>query len=170
MTALDSRLNAFRSDLADERLRGRVEARFFVGSRPAKVGVAVADLRRKPDLDASVETQLLFGDAVQVFEEGAFWSWVQAVRDGYVGYVPTTALRQPAGPATHVVAVPRSFTYPGPELRSPATGCLSLGMRGSGDRLRGSARQPLCRARERRGDDGRARQRPSARTTRITWR
>ncbi len=126
MTELDRRLNAFRDDLADEQLRGRVTAQRFAAGEPASIAVAVADVHSRPDSAAAIDTQLLRGDAVTVFERGPAWSWVQAARDSYVGYVPAAALAAPAPAATHVVCVQRSFTYPEPELKTPVTGCLSL--------------------------------------------
>lgn len=129
MTPPDRRLNAYRPDLADAALRGRVEAERYVAGRPAAIVVPVADLRARPSPDAGLDTQLLHGEEVLVFEEREGWAWVQAVRDGYVGHVADTALGQPGIAATHVVAVPRSFVYPGPDLKLPATGAHSLGAR-----------------------------------------
>jgi len=127
LTVHDARLHAFRTDLADARLKGEVSAERFVSGRPARIAVPVADVRREPRPDAGVDTQLLLGDDVLVFEEAEGWAWVQAVRDGYVGYVADTALKAPGGAPTHVVSVPRTFVYPGPDLRFPRTADLSMG-------------------------------------------
>ena len=122
MTARDARLHAFRSDLADARLKGEVSADRFV-DRPSGAHLCRPwpISRKAPRPDAGVNTQLLFGDDVRVFEEADGWAWVQAERDGYVGYVAATMLgaREPA--PTHIVAAPRSFLYPGPDLRFPIT-------------------------------------------------
>jgi cell wall-associated NlpC family hydrolase len=127
MTALDRRLHAFRPDLADARLEGQVEARRYVAGRLASVAAYVADMRRQPRPDAGLDTQLLFGDEVEIFDEAEGWTWVQSRRDGYVGYVADTAIGAPAGLPTHVVAVPRTFLYPGPDMKLPRVGALSLG-------------------------------------------
>lgn len=127
MTAHDRRLHAFRPDLADIRLKGEVEAERFVAGRPARIAISVADLRAAPRPDSGMNTQLLHGDEVLVFEDREGWFWIQAKRDGYVGYVVDTAIGEPGLPPTHVVAVPRTFVYPGPDLRFPRTGELSLG-------------------------------------------
>ncbi|TIV09760.1 MAG: NlpC/P60 family protein, partial [Mesorhizobium sp.] len=127
MTARDARLHAFRSDLADARLKGEVAADRFVAGRPARISAAVADIRNEPRPDAGVNTQLLFGDDVLVFEDAEGWAWIQAERDGYVGYVADTALGGRDHAPTHVVSVPRTFLYPGPDLRIPLSGQLSMG-------------------------------------------
>src|SRR6187551_2149963 len=92
MSARDARLHAFRSDLADARLKGEVAADRFVAGRSARITAPVADMRKAPRPDAGVNTQLLFGDDVLVFEVTEGWAWVQAERDGYVGYVADTML------------------------------------------------------------------------------
>lgn len=127
LTAQDTRLNAFRSDLADARLKGVVEAERFAAGRPARITVGVANVRKAPAKDAGVNTQFLFGDDVQVFEDKDGFAWVQGERDGYVGYVASTALGPRASAPTHVVSVPRTFLYPGPDLRFPPSGQLSMG-------------------------------------------
>ena len=127
MTARDARLHAFRSDLADARLKGEVSADRFVTGRPARIAASVADIRKAPRPDAGVNTQLLFGDEVLVFEEAEGWAWVQAERDGYVGYVGATMLGAREHAPTHIVSAPRTFLYPGPDLRFPISGQLSMG-------------------------------------------
>ena len=55
----------------------------------------VADSAQAPRPDAGLNTQLLLGDDVRVFEEAEGWAWVQAERDGYVGYVADAVLGEP---------------------------------------------------------------------------
>ncbi|UCI07490.1 NlpC/P60 family protein [Mesorhizobium sp. B1-1-8] len=127
MTARDARLHAFRSDLADARLEGEVAADRFVAGRPARITASVADLRKAPRPDAGIHTQALFGDDVLVFEDAEGWAWVQAEHDGYVGYVADNVVGPREHAPTHVVSVPRTFLYPGPDLRFPISGQLSMG-------------------------------------------
>jgi cell wall-associated NlpC family hydrolase len=127
MSALDKRLNAFREDLADERLKGQVDAGRFVAGRRAVVAVPVVDMLAAPDAGAGLNTQLLLGDGVLVFEEGPEWAWVQAIRDNYVGYVTRPAIESAGARLTHVVSVPRTFLYSGADLKLPRKACLSVG-------------------------------------------
>ncbi|MER8573891.1 NlpC/P60 family protein [Mesorhizobium sp. M1338] len=127
MTARDARLHAFRSDLADARLKGEVAADRFVAGRPARITASVADIRKAPRPDAGVNTQALFGDDVLVFEVTEGWAWIQGERDGYVGYVADTMLGGRDHAPTHIVSAPRTFLYPGPDLRFPISGQLSIG-------------------------------------------
>lgn len=125
---LDRRLNAFRSDLADIALKGQVQAERFVASEPAMVTRPVVALRPKPDLNVGIDTELLMGEEVHVFERNRGWAWVQAVDDDYVGYLPEEALGLVVA-TTHVVTVPRTFVYSGPDLRFPTRMALSMGSR-----------------------------------------
>lgn len=127
MTILDRRLNAFRPDLADKGLEGRVDAQRFVTGRPARVAAPVLDLKSARRPDAGLDTQLLMGEDVLVFEDAEGFAWVQAARDGYVGYVPSAGLAERLAEPTHVVSVPRTFIYREPDMKKTATACLSLG-------------------------------------------
>jgi cell wall-associated NlpC family hydrolase len=123
---LDRRLHAFRPDLADTRLEGQVEATRFVTGEPARIAVPVCALRPSPDLAKGIDTELLLGEAVRVFERANGWAWVQADTDGYTGYLPETALGQLEA-ATHRITAPRTFLYPEAELRKPPVTALSMG-------------------------------------------
>jgi cell wall-associated NlpC family hydrolase len=72
---------------------------------------------------------VLFGEAVQVLDRANGWAWVKSGFDGYVGYIEETALSSDAAAPTHIVAVPRTFAYSGPDLRTPAALALSIGSR-----------------------------------------
>lgn len=125
---LDRRLNIFRPDLAAETLKGMVEAERFVSGTPAQVVAPVIGLRPSPDLAVGIDTELLMGETVQVFELANGWAWVQADADAYAGYAPESAIGDVVA-ATHRIVVPRSFLYPSAELRKPPVAALSMGSR-----------------------------------------
>jgi cell wall-associated NlpC family hydrolase len=122
----DRRITPFRPDLADEKLRGQVEAERFATGTPMRVAVPYASLHRHPSREAPVDTQAIMGEAATVYDEHEGWSWVQLHDDGYVGYLPSIALDRPGPEPTHRVAALRTFVYPGPNLRLPDTGFLTL--------------------------------------------
>ncbi|MEO0542215.1 MAG: NlpC/P60 family protein [Pseudomonadota bacterium] len=125
---LDKRLHAYRDDLADAELRGLVEAGRFVDGEPSHIGVAVCNLKRRPAASAGTDTQLKRNEAVIVFDEADDWSWVKAAGDGYVGYVPSMALKKGAPPEpTQRICAPRTFCYPEPDLKVPPVETLSIG-------------------------------------------
>ncbi|MDE2383897.1 MAG: C40 family peptidase [Alphaproteobacteria bacterium] len=123
MSTLDARLHACREDLADESLRGKVEASHWVKATPAQVCVGVAPVHKRPDETAMQLTQALQGETCHVFERKTGWAWVQLSRDGYVGYVREAALAAPShATATHRVSNVSTWRFPKPDLKSqPAT-------------------------------------------------
>jgi cell wall-associated NlpC family hydrolase len=130
VTALDPRLNAFRPDRADARLKGKVTSERFVEGVSRRVVAFSAPLKHSPRIDAPLDSEVLRGELFRVFDETPEgWSWGQLETDSYVGYVPTDALGSLVPEPTHRVAALRTFVYPGPDLRLPPRGALSLGSR-----------------------------------------
>lgn len=124
--ALDPRIFAYREDLADQSLYGRVNAPKYVTSNARQVHRAAIALRKSPDPNAGLETEALFGEHVKVFDEAEGWAWVQLERDSYVGYVPADALVARCEETTHWVRSNGTFVYPRPDIKSPPLLHLSL--------------------------------------------
>jgi cell wall-associated NlpC family hydrolase len=88
----------------------------------------VADLRREPAHEAALDTQALFGERVTILEttdEG--WVRGQLETDGYPGWLAANALGPVAAEATHRVCVPRTFGFPGPDIKLPPMIALPMG-------------------------------------------
>jgi cell wall-associated NlpC family hydrolase len=129
MTTLDRRLHAFRPDLADARLKGQVEARAFSEGNVFRIVDPVIDIRRHPAPDSGVESQALYGETVRVYDDIEGFGWGQLETDSYVGHVPMNALKSGTLSTTHVVSAPRTFLYPGADMKFPVTKALSMGSR-----------------------------------------
>lgn len=114
---LDRRLN-----LLDE--NGDVVS---TAGKPARISVAFTELREKPKRDCAIDTQLMFGEDVKVYDEKDGWAWVQAERDDYVGWLEAKTLKYDVKPVTHLVCVPRTFLYSEPDLKLPHKGMRSMG-------------------------------------------
>jgi cell wall-associated NlpC family hydrolase len=126
MGELDRRLHAYRDDLAAKCLEGRVAAPRYVDGAPQQAIVGLAPLKRSPADSSAQDTEVLYGESVTVYDSRSGWSWVQLAKDGYVGYLPTSALG-PALASTHKVTAERTFLYPEPNIKSPVVAALSLG-------------------------------------------
>ncbi len=130
MNAFDPRITPARPDLAARHLEGKIKADRFVDGKLREVVVAQASVRHEPSPDAMLDTEALKGERVMVYEtteEG--WSWGQLFGDGYVGWLPSEALREPGAEATHKVTALRTLVFPGPSIRMPPIEMLSLGCR-----------------------------------------
>lgn len=116
---LDPRRHAYRPDLAAERLRGMVTAERYETGTPHRVARASAALRRSPDGGLGFDTELLFGEIVQVYDVAGGWAWVQADRDGYVGYLPSDMLASDIHEPSYKVSAIGTFIYPGADIKLP---------------------------------------------------
>ena len=129
---LDRRLHAFRPDLADARLRGRVDATRFVTGTDYVVTRCSAPMHGAPSLRAPLETEALYGEIVCVFEEADGWAWGQLATDGYVGYLPGDALRlsRPEGAfGLQRVSAAATHVFSDPDIKSRPRRLLPLNAR-----------------------------------------
>lgn len=122
----DPRLTPANGRVAASSLRGQVEAPLFVDGWTRHVASPVIALRHAPD--GRRERELLRGEAVTVFEDQGGWSFVQAARDGYVGYLPGDALHDMPAPNLRV-CVRATHAYSRADLKSPDLMTMSLGSR-----------------------------------------
>jgi len=128
-SGFDPRTTPARPDLAAKQLTGIVNAERFVDGQIYEVTAAQAPVRKKPSPESGLETEVLKGERVTVYDSRDGWAWGQLVSDGYVGYLPASALG-PAGPQpTHKVTALRTFMFPGPSIRLPPSETLSFGCR-----------------------------------------
>jgi hypothetical protein len=118
MTLNDPRITPARPDLAAKHLEGKVQAARFVDGVVREIVAPQAPMRREPRPDAMLGTEALKGERVTVYdanEEG--WSWGQLADDGYVGWLPTDALRDAGTAQTHTVSVLRTLVFPALQSR-----------------------------------------------------
>ena len=123
---MDRRLTPANGRVAAWHLAGQVEAERYVPGEAARISVPVADL-----LDAPAgrrDRQLIWGEAVTVYEERDGYAFVQAARDGYVGYL-AAGQSGDARAATHVVATPATHLYAAESFKSPDLAHLTFGSR-----------------------------------------
>jgi cell wall-associated NlpC family hydrolase len=115
-----------RPDLADLDLQGLVAAERYAAPKLRQVAMPTAALRQAAHPMAEQWDQLLFGELFRVLEVKDGFAWGQAARDGYVGFVAEEDLAAPGAPATHQVAVPRTYAFAEPNIKSRPVGLYSL--------------------------------------------
>src|SRR6185295_15701510 len=127
---LDPRTTPARGDLAAKHLAGTVEAQRFAEGKPYEIGAAQAPLRAAASPAAALLTEALKGERVTVYDVGEDgWAWGQLDGDGYVGFLPASALCACGPLATHKVSALRTFVFGGPSIKLPPTETLSFGSR-----------------------------------------
>jgi cell wall-associated NlpC family hydrolase len=126
----DPRLTPARPDLAAKHLEGKVKANRFVEGVEFEVFDPIAPMRREPSHDAALDTEALKGERVTIYDRNAEgWAWGQLQSDGYVGWLPDSALVRPRNTPTHKITALRTFAFPGPSIKLPPTESLPLGAR-----------------------------------------
>ncbi|MEP3046683.1 MAG: NlpC/P60 family protein [Roseibium sp.] len=124
---LDRRRHPVRSDLAARAYEGRVDAERFVVGEKLRVKADKIAIRPEPRSDRSIDTEALYGEPLTVYEqtlEG--WAWGQLETDGYVGWFSSADIGPVTSPTYRIRAL-RTFRYPGPDLKFPPLGLLSIG-------------------------------------------
>lgn len=129
MEPLDRRFHPIRADLAAAYLSDRIDApRYADGVRQQVIQGALA-LRRAPRNDAPLDTELLYGEFVTVYDAADGWAWLQNETDHYVGYARAPGLSTSIHQATHSVDAVGSFIYPEPDIKAPPLHRLGMGAR-----------------------------------------
>jgi cell wall-associated NlpC family hydrolase len=104
-----------------------VSAKRFVDGAVMQVKEGAVDVKREPRPDAGLDTQVLYGELVTVYDEEEGWAWAQLARDGYVGWIAANTLWSQAYAPTHRVRTPRTFVYPRANMKDPPLLALPLG-------------------------------------------
>lgn len=111
----DRRLTPANGRIAAQHLKGIIAAETYVTGTRARIAAPLVDLCAAPN--GRRDRQLLLGAGVTVFEKRDGWAFVQADADGYVGYIPETALGADAAP-THRVGTAATHAYEGESFKS----------------------------------------------------
>jgi hypothetical protein len=83
----DPLFHAYRKDLADVALAGRVIASHYAEPLPRRVA-APAALRSAPSSEAGIIAEVGIGDAFALLDESLGWAWGYAGAERRVGYLP----------------------------------------------------------------------------------
>ena len=119
-SGFDPRITPARHDLAAKHLAGVVEAQRFVEGKEYEIGAAQAPVRKAPSHEAPLLTEALKGERLTIYDISTDgWAWGQLAGDGYVGFLPASALCASGPPATHKVTALRTFVFPGPSIKLP---------------------------------------------------
>jgi cell wall-associated NlpC family hydrolase len=124
----DPRLTPARPELAAKYLEGKVAAARFVEGEEFEIVEALAPMREAPSSEAMLLTQALKGERVTVYDRnGEGFAWGQLNSDGYVGWLPDSALAKPGAAPTHKIIAIGTFAFPGPSIKLPPVDTLVMG-------------------------------------------
>ncbi len=98
--------------------------RFYVArqSRPWPCKIAPAE-------DARAVSELLMGEDFWLFDASGSWAWGRCGHDGYVGYLPETALAAPGASPTHIVSAIAALVFAAADIKAPVVASWPAGAR-----------------------------------------
>lgn len=123
---MDRRTTPANGRVAASTLRGKVTADLYTDGEPAQLAWPLANLCPEPG--AMRDRQLLLGDPLTVFERREDAVFVRSDKDGYVGYLPESAV-QPRKAPTHQVTAAATLCFTEPDFKTRERYGLSLGAR-----------------------------------------
>lgn len=145
MEALDRRFHPIRTDLAAAYLADRIDAPRYADGVRQQVMIGALALRRGPHDVAPLETELLYGESVTVYDTADGWAWLQNDADRYVGYARTLGLTPDIHQPTHSVCAVATFIYPEPDIKTPPLNRLGMGARIAVPEQSGEQSEPFSR-------------------------
>lgn len=129
--ALDPRIHIARGDLVEIALAAQVAAGRYTAPMPMLGAAPHTPMRGDPDPKAPATSELLLGEAFDVYDIQADWAFGRTVHDGYTGWLPLTALDEPAEePApVHVITARAAPVFTRPDIKAPVETHLPHGAR-----------------------------------------
>ena len=120
----DKRITAIRTDIASDYFKGLIKRKKFVKGKKNTVISAYSPLYSLKN--SKLSTQLLYGEECNVYDSSNGWSWVQSLRDNYVGYTPSKNLKKIKFHPTHKITSLRTFIYSSSNIKSDVVNYLSF--------------------------------------------
>lgn len=125
---IDARIHAWRKDLADVALAGRLFAPHYARPLPRACGSHPAWVQASPAGDGDAVSQLLPGEDFAVLEYAGGLAWGYCTADHLVGYVEAIALVDPAE-TTHLVCERSAPVAIDGAVTAPVIATLPMGSR-----------------------------------------
>ena len=124
---LDPREHAYRRDVADAALKGRVDAERFVRPSPHRLtGWRSAMMLAAPRPDAVAVSELLPGERFDTVDLADGWAWGYSHHDHYVGYVRAEHLAPGLPEPSHRITAPTALRFSAPDIKSAVGGTLPM--------------------------------------------
>lgn len=134
---LDHRLHPYNASGAAFYLQDKIKAGHLYHPTLHMVSASVIDVYQAAD-GKNRTTQLLAGEFVDVYDHQNGFSWVQNLRDGYVGYVKNSDIvlvpEQSESRDVYIVTAPSTFIYVEADIKSPNLGKHFMGAKIAGEK------------------------------------
>ena len=122
---LDTRLHLAQPGLVEIGLADQVAAARYVAPQPMVCMVTRVPMRGGPD--GVAVSELLHGEAFDVFDISDDWALGRTLHDGYLGWVPLDVLAARAAPATHRITGRSAPVFAKADIKSEVMALLPMG-------------------------------------------
>jgi hypothetical protein len=130
---LDGRTCIARDGVVDIALAGIVAAARYVMPAPMRCLIPRVAMRCAGDAAAAAVSELVWGEAFDLFETAAQWGFGRRAADQYTGWVPLSALAAAQGPAPcHVVTARLAPLFAAADIKAAVLAELPFGARLAG--------------------------------------
>jgi cell wall-associated NlpC family hydrolase len=129
---LDPRRWIARPDLVEIALAGQVAAARYVAPLAMQVAVPRTPMRKAGNADSVAVSELLAGEAFDLFETVDGWAYGRSVADAYVGWVHADALVPRADTALVMVTARVAPVFAAADIKAPVISELPFGARVAG--------------------------------------
>lgn len=128
---LDARIHLARPELVEIGLADRVAAARYVAPLAMEAVAPRVAMRGTPG--GVAVSELLHGEAFDVFDLAGEWALGRTLHDGYLGWVPVAALAARGAAATHRITARAAPVFAQADIKSEVTALLPMGshVRGS---------------------------------------
>jgi hypothetical protein len=129
--SLDPRIHAYRRDIADVALAGRVISSHYSRGLERSCGSREAMVWPQPAAEGDAVSELLPGEGFVVLEYTGSWAWGYCAADRRVGYIEAIELVEPFTP-THIVCEAKVPVFADGKIGSLHLACMPMGSRLTG--------------------------------------
>lgn len=128
---LDPRIHIARGDIVEIALANIVAAGRYTAPMPMIGTAPRIAMRGEPDANAASVSELLHGEAFDVYDIQNDWAFGRTLHDHYTGWLPLAALADPpADPAPeHIITARNAPVFARPDIKSPILHHLPMGAR-----------------------------------------
>lgn len=118
--------------MADVALAGTLFASHYAAANRCHLTARESAIFAEPSTGARAVSQLVMGEAFDVFDIVSGWAWGRCAHDDYVGYLPADRLGS-VPTATHRVRVAQALVFRDPDIKAPVVDRWPLGAMFAGE-------------------------------------
>ncbi len=82
-----------------------------------QISIPLCNLNQEPNFNSSLETQLLFGEKIEIFEKKGKWIFCKSIQDNYKGWINNCCVSDVQF-QNYQISTPISYVYKQPNLKS----------------------------------------------------